>query len=510
MNTLENNKRVAKNTLILYFRMLLTLIIKLYISRIILDTLGVEDYGVYNVIGGVVLLFSIFSGSLSVAISRYITFELGKGNIEKLKNIFSTSVNIQVLMSIIIFILAEVTGIWFINEKMQISPNRIFAAHWVLQFAILSFVIGLISVPYNATIVAHEKMSAFAYVSILEAALNLTAAYMLYVSPFDKLIVYAALLCVISVIVRIVYGVYCRRHFEEAHYHFIFEKKLLKDMTGFIGWAFCGNGVVILKDQGTNILLNLYCGPAVNAARGIAVQVNGAVYSLVNNFLMAVNPQITKSYSCGDIKYMHKLIIKSGKLTFLALTLFFFPLCANIDTVLSLWLTEVPQHTDTFIILMLTYSLLDCFGSPMVTGVLAEGDIKRYEINLTLLYVTNFIVAYLILKWGYEPEWVFVSIVLFKVLVIGALLWQSKVRYKFPIREFLQQAAFHSIIVFVAGIIFVYMLGGILEQINFIGSSVIIFLFMALVIYFFGLTRGEANFIRNNLLKKIGQRRYKQ
>lgn len=505
MDTLTNNKRIAKNTLALYFRMLLTLAIKLYISRVILDTLGVEDYGIYNVIGGVVLLFSIFSGSLSVAISRYITVELGKENIEKLKNIFSTSVNIQVLMSVIICILAEIAGIWFINEKLQIPPERIYAAHWILQFAIITFVIGLVSVPYNATIIAHEQMSAFAYISILEAALNLLAAYLLYISPFDKLIIYAVLLCMISATIRMVYGIYCKRHFEETHYRFIFDKKLLQEMTGFIGWAFWGNGVVVLKDQGTNILLNIYCGPVVNAARGIAIQVNTAVYSLVNNFLMAVNPQITKSYAGGEIKYMHKLIIKSGKLTFLVLTLFFFPLYANLDTILSLWLVEVPEHTNTFIILMLMYSLLDCFGSPMVTGVLAEGHIKRYEINLTLLYIANFLTAYFILKWRYEPEWVFVSIVVFKALVIGALLWQSKVRYKFPIREFLLQSALRSLIVFIMGTTFIHLLKDRFEQINFIASSGIIFIFMALIIYFLGLTKNEAQFIKKHLSERVKQ-----
>lgn len=253
-SSIVNNRRIAKNTLLLYARMLLMMGISLFTSRITLAALGITDYGIYNVVGGMVAMFSILSGSLSLSISRYTTMEVGKGNIEKLKTIFSTSVSIQLFMALLVGILAEVAGVWFLNHKMVIPSDRLYAAHWVLHFSILTFMIGLISVPYNALIIAHEKMSAFAYVSILDASLKLLIVYLLYISPVDKLIVYAGLLACVSIVIRIVYGIYCKRHFVEAHYDFRLNKQLLCDMFGFIGWTFWGNGVVVLKDQGTNIL----------------------------------------------------------------------------------------------------------------------------------------------------------------------------------------------------------------------------------------------------------------
>ena len=337
--TSENNKRIAKNTLLLYMRMLFMMAVSLFTSRITLAALGVTDYGIYNVVGGMVAMFSILSGSLSVTIGRFITVEVGKGNKERLKTIFSTSVSIQICMALVICLIAEVAGVWFLNNKMVMPVDRLYAAHWVLQLSILTFLVNLISVPYNAVIIAHERMSAFAYISILEVVLKLVIVYLLYVSPVDKLIVYAVLLALVAVVIRLVYGSYCKRHFEEARYRLCFDKKLLRDMFGFIGWAFWGNAMVVLKDQGTNVLLNLFCGPAVNAARGVAMQVNNAVYSFVQNFMMAVNPQITKSYSAGSIADMHKLIIRSAKFGFFILLMLLMPICANIDYILGLWLT---------------------------------------------------------------------------------------------------------------------------------------------------------------------------
>lgn len=365
--------------------MLLFIAVSLYTSRIILQALGVEDYGIYNAVGGVVAMFSIISGSLSAAISRYLTHEIGIGNKQKLNIIFCTSVNIQIVMSLIVMVIAEVVGVWFLNIKNEYTGKFVYIQlNWVLQCSIITFMVNLISVPYNSLIIAHEKMSAFAYISILEVILKLVICYLLYLFPGDKLILWSVLLMSVSLIMRIVYGYYSKHHFKEAHYHFILDKVLLKDMSRFIGWAFFGNGVVVLKDQGSSILLNIYCGPVVNAAQGIAMQVNAAVYGFVNNFLMAVNPQITKSYSSGEVSYMHSLILRSEKFAFFILSLFFFPLMANIDYVVGLWLVEVPKHTSSFIMFILLYSLLDCFVGPLVTGVLAEGNIRLYQICLTV------------------------------------------------------------------------------------------------------------------------------
>lgn len=504
-NTSANNKRIAKNTLLLYVRMLFMMAVSLFTSRITLAALGVTDYGIYNVVGGMVAMFSILSGSLSVTIGRFITVEVGKGNKERLKTIFSTSVSIQIFMALAICLIAEVAGVWFLNNKMVIPADRLYAAHWVLQLSILTFVVNLVSVPYNAVIIAHEKMSAFAYISILEVVLKLVIVYLLYVSPVDKLIVYAVLLALVAVVIRLVYGSYCKRHFEEARYKFCFDKELLRSMFGFIGWAFWGNAMVVLKDQGTNVLLNLFCGPAVNAARGVAMQVNNAVYSFVQNFMMAVNPQITKSYSAGNVADMHKLIIRSAKFGFFILLMLLMPICANIDYILGLWLVEVPEHTANFIVLVLLYSLLDCYGHPLITGVLAEGDIKRYEIALTIIYFLNFVASYVFLKTGMQPEVVFILNIIFKAFVIIALLWHSHVKYSLPVSAFMRKCVLRTMAIFLISACMVYFLpvSGCDNFLDFAISSLVIFTACAALVYFMGITKNEAAYIKNMIASKL-------
>ena len=293
-----NNKRIAKNTLLLYFRMIFMMAVSLYTSRVVLNTLGVEDFGIYNVIGGVVAMFSVISGGLSAAISRYITFELGQGNTAKLKSVFSSSVTIQIGLALLIFVLAEIGGVWFLNEKMNLPESRIGAANWVLQCSILTFMVNLISVPYNAAIIAHERMQAFAYISIIEVVLKLLIVYILVIFSFDKLKLYGILLLAVACVIRIAYGIYCKRNFKECTYHFTFNKALLKEMMGFAGWNFIGAFAGVLRDQGVNIVINLFCGPVINAARVIFVR-------LVLVFAMCEvlsGTQITALQATGNIR----------------------------------------------------------------------------------------------------------------------------------------------------------------------------------------------------------------
>ena len=315
-HTSENNKRIAKNTLLLYVRMLFMMVVSLYTSRVILNALGVEDFGIYNVIGGIVAMFSVISNSLSASISRFITFELGKGNTDRLKKIFATSVSIQIGLSMLVVIAAESVGLWFVNYKMVISPDRLVAANWVYQFTIFTFVVNLISVPYNAAIIAHEKMSAFAYISIIDALGRLGVASLVLISPIDNLIFYGFLSAFLAVLIRCLYGYYCKNNFEECNFKFSFDKLLFKEMFSFAGWNFIGATSGVFRTQGINVLINLFYGAVINAARGISVQVNTAVVSFSNNFMTALNPQITKSYAMGDLPYMHKLIFEGTKLSF--------------------------------------------------------------------------------------------------------------------------------------------------------------------------------------------------
>ena len=446
-DTAQNNKRIAKNTLLLYIRMLLLMAINLYTSRIILKALGVEDFGIYNVVGGVVSMFSIICSSLSTAISRFLTFELGKGDKEKLKNIFSASVTIQLLLSIIIVVLVELIGVWFLNTKMSIPTQRIFAANWVLQFSLLTFVINLISIPYNAAIIAHEKMSAFAYVSIIEGIGKLCIAFLIMISPFDKLIFYAILMCTLAIIVRLIYSYYCKRHFEECIYHFIWDKITLNKIFGFAGWNFIGCCSAILRDQGVNILLNIFYGPIVNTARGIAFQVNSAINGFVTNFMTALNPQITKNYASGDYNYMFTLIYKGARFSFYLLLLLSLPVLWNTNYILDLWLGKVPNYTVSFVRLTIIFAMCESVSIPLITAMMATGKIRNYQIVVGGLQMLNFPLSYIALHYGYSPEIAFIIMIVISVMCLIARLIMLRKMINLIINDYIRKVILNVIIV---------------------------------------------------------------
>ena len=429
----NNNTRIAKNSLLLYVRMLFTMAVSLFTSRVILNTLGVEDYGIYNVVGGIVTMFSVLSGSLSASISRFITFELGKGNFERLKTIFSTGVNIQIGMSVLIIAISEVVGIWFLNTKMNIPPERMLAANWVFQCAIFTFVLNLLSVPYNAAIIAHEKMSAFAYISVIEVTLKLIIVYMLLISPFDRLGTYAVLLLLVGAVIRFIYGYYCKRHFEECTYHFVIDRPILKEMTGFAGWNFFGNGAYMLNTQGVNILMNLYFGVAVNAARGIATQVDVALKQFVNNFTTAVNPQITKSYAQGDLGYMHKLVCRSAKFSAFLMMFFAIPIILETQSILTIWLKTVPEYAAVFLQLIIISSFVDTvLANSLVTSMFATGNIKRYQVIVTIVGCLVFPFSWIAFKLGYPPEISYILYFIIYTILLGVRLYLLKDMVKLP------------------------------------------------------------------------------
>lgn len=412
----KNNKRIAKNTILLYVRMLILMLISLYTSRVNLQALGVSDFGIYNVVGGVVAMFSLLSGSLSAATSRFITFELGKGDKEKLKKVFSSTVTIQLILILIIVILLESVGLWLLNNKMIIPANRMVAANWLFQFSILSFAVNLWSVPYNAAIVAHEKMSAFAYISIFEAGAKLTIAFLIVRNPFDRLIYFGLLILIVSLIIRFLYNMYCKKHFEECHYIFIWDKSILKEIFGFAGWNFIGASAVVLKDAGGNVLLNMFFGPIVNAARGIAMQVNGAVYGFVSNFTMALNPQITKNYASGNFEYMMKLVFQGARLSYYILLFICLPILVSTQYILELWLGQVPEHASDFVRLVLLYTMSESLASTLITATLATGQIKRYQILVGGCQLLNLPVSYLLLRLGLGPNIIFIVAIGFSIV----------------------------------------------------------------------------------------------
>ena len=502
MTTTENNKRIARNTLLLYFRMLFLMIISLYTSRIVLNALGVEDFGIYNVAGGVVAMFSILSGSLSAAISRFITYELGKNNILKLKVIFSSAITIQIGLGIVIVFFGETIGIWFLNTQMNIPIERMVAANWVLQFSIITFIINLISVPYNAVIIAHEKMSAFAYISIFEAIGKLLIAYLITISPIDKLIFYAILMCVVAIAIRLLYGYYCKRHFDECRFHFIWNKQIFQQIFSFAGWNFIGASSAVLRDHGGNIIINLFCGPTVNAARGIAFQVNNAIQGFVSNFMTALNPQITKSYAVKNYTYMMTLIFQGARLSFYMLLLLSLPIIINTHYLLTLWLNTVPEHTVLFVRLVLIFAMSESISGPLITAMLATGNIRNYQIIVGGLQMLNLPISYILLSLGAIPETVLIVAVLISQCCLMARLYMLKKMIKLKIKDYLKKVYFNIITVSIIAIILPICMQERLAEnfINFLLSSLICMLCTYLSIYYIGCSYEERKFIYNKFL----------
>ena len=501
----NNNKRIAKNTLLLYFRMLFMMGISLYTSRVILNALGVEDFGIYNVVGGVVAMFSVISGSLSAAISRFITYELGKGDQSKLNKIFSASVTIQLLLSLIIVVLIESVGVWFLNVKMTIPAERMTAANWVLQFSIVTFVINLISVPYNAAIIAHEKMSAFAYISILEAIGKLAIAFLIMLSPIDRLIFYAILMCAVAVVVRLTYGHYCKRHFAECTYHFHWDRDVLKQMFGFAGWNFIGATSAVLRDQGGNVVINLFFGPSVNAARGIANQVNHAIMGFVSNFMTALNPQITKSYASGDREYMMTLIFQGARLSFYMLLLLSLPVLFNTHYILVIWLKLVPEHAVLFVQLILVFAMSESISNPLITAMLATGRIRNYQIVVGGLQMMNLPISYICLRMGAMPESVLIVAICISQCCLAARLYMLRGMIGLSSIQYLKSVYLNVLTVALLSAVVPYLLSRYMQE-SFLSFVLITLIAMAstcIVEFYVGCTRKERAFVMDKAHKVI-------
>lgn len=406
--TSSSYKRIAKNTILLYFRMLFIMAVSLYTSRVILNTLGVEDFGINNVVGGIVSMFGFLSSAMTTSTQRYITYELGRGNMERLRQVFVTSVNIHVFISIVIVVFGETIGLWFLSEKMIIPEGRMTAAMWVYQLSLLTTVIAIMSYPYNAAIVAHEKMSAFASISVLEVVLKLVIVYLLVLADFDKLILYAILFAVIQLIIRFCYSWYCSRHFPETKYFVYFNKPLFREMLGFAGWNLWGNLAAILFGQGLNVLLNMFFGPVVNAARAVAVQVQGAIQQFSSNFQMALNPQITKTYAAGQLGDMHRLIYRSCKFTFFLLFTLCLPVLIETPIILKIWLKTVPDYTAVFLRIMIITMMIDSTANPLMVSAAATGRVKVYQSVVGGILLSIVPISYVVLKLGGDPWSVFV------------------------------------------------------------------------------------------------------
>lgn len=404
----SNNKRIAYNTIVLYLRMIITMCVGLFTSRVVLTVLGVEDYGLYNVVGGFVSFFTLFNGAMSNASQRFITFGLAKGDIKRRQDTFSTVVITHLFLALICALLAETVGLWFLYNKMVIPESKFIAALWVYQMSIFSMIVSVASVPYNALIIAYEKMSAFAYISIFDTVMKLVIAYLITVISYDHLIVYAIFLCLVSVFDVIIYRIYCRKNFIETQCKWIFDKDLFKSVNNIAGWSLFGNLAALLYTQGLNLLLNIFFGPVVNAARGVAVTVQGVVTGFVNNFQMALNPQIIKTYAENNLSRMHALIFASSKFSYFMLFIIVLPIMLEAQMVLTLWLKIVPDHTVWFLRIIMCVMLVDTLSNPLSISVQAYGKVKVYQSAVGSMLLTILPIAYVTLRLGGNPESVFI------------------------------------------------------------------------------------------------------
>lgn len=485
----------------LYVRMMVLILVNLFVARVILDALGEVDYGIYNVVGGVVAMFSVISNSLSTAISRFLTFELGCGDMDKLKRLFSTSISILILMALLVGIIVEIVGVWFLNSKMNIPTDRLVAANWVLHFSVLSFIVTMMSGPYNAIIISHERMSVFAYISILDAVLRLGVAYLIYTAVFDQLILYAFLLMLVTFIIRVVYGVYCKQNFEEATYHFIFDRKLFKEVASFASWNMFGQVAYMLNTQGVNILINIFFGVVLNATRGIAVQVDNVLNQFVNNFTVALNPQITKSYAVGNLEYCYQLICSGTKYCYYIMYFFTVPLVLEADTVLRIWLKEVPEYTTLFLRLVMFSSLVSLMGIPMLTGIQATGKIRRYQINVTIIGCLVFPFSWIAYKLGAPAYVTYIIFIVIYFLLNFIRLFTLKYLMNFPVTMFFKkvgiQLVFVSSLAFVAPALVCYYMEPSFWR--FVLVTIVSLLWTSITIYLVGLEKQERVFVTNKV-----------
>lgn len=497
-----NNKRIAKNTILLYFRMIFIMAVNLYTSRVVLQVLGAEDYGTYNVVGGVVSMLSFITGSMSAATSRFITFELGKegGNAERM---FRCATTIFYIFAIVGFILAETVGLWFVQTQLNIPAGRETAAFWVYQFSIISFVVSLLSITYNALIIAKEKMGAFAYISIYDGLARLGILYLLYVIPFDNLIVYAGLLMLVQLSVRLIYTIYCNRNFSESNGKWLWDGTVSKQIFSYAGWTISGHLAIVGYTQGINILLNIYFGPVVNAARAIATQVQTALAQFYANFQTAIRPQVIKNYAQGNMEYMHSLVLRTGRISFMLAILVSLPFLAFTEYVLNLWLVNPPEHVVAFVRLTMIAGISNSLSQHTLMAIHATGDIKKFQLVEGGCLLTILPISWILLKFFHVPS----EIVILVYVVVEVLTQFVRVYLVYPkiglqIKLFYTKILFPSLITLALCGIPAYLMYKYTYPENFLTFarlSIALMVVECLIIAVFGLDNSERNMILTKL-----------
>lgn len=499
----NNYKRILRNAGLLYFRMLLTMAVSLYTSRVVLHTLGVEDFGIYHLVAGFVTMLGFLHGAMSSATQRFLAFELGQPDKKNLSNVFSMSINIHLLIAAGIFLAGETLGIWFVTTQLTIPPERMEAVRWVFHFSLLTFLVSVISVPYNAMIIAHERMSVFAWVSIIDVSLKLLIVFMLAWFGIDKLTLYAALMLAAVSCVTLTYSIYCKKSFPESKFRLYWNKTLFNTMLSYTGWNIWGNVAAVLGNQGINIMLNIFFGPTINAARTIAFQVSMALNKFVQNIQVAVNPQIIKSYSANNLSYMHKLVCYGAKYNFFLLLLLSLPVILKTEFILELWLKIVPDYTVIFVKLVIVNILIDSISAPLMTAAQATGKIRLYQAVVGGILLLNLPLSYILLSSGHEPQVTLLISISLSIMSLCARLAIINPLIKLRPYEFISKVVFRTAIVaaltFAPALAIENILPESLE--NSISLILLSFCWAVICIYILGTEKDEKTYL-TNLVKK--------
>lgn len=485
--------------------MFFMLAVGLYTSRVVLHVLGASDYGIYNIIGGVVVLFSFINNALISATQRFLNFNLGKKDITAVHHVFCMSMNAYFILSLLFIVLAETIGLWFVNTQLNIPEDRHNAALWVYQFSVLTFIVNLLRIPYNATIIAYERMDFYAYVSLIEVVLKLIVVYLLFVTSYDKLILYALLYTMIPIMMNIVYKIYCNKHFSVTKYQPLWNKEIFRSLFGFSGWSLFGSIANMSAQQGINILVNIFYGVTANAAVGIANQVTTNVYQFISNFQTAFQPQIVKTYAANETESFHKLIFRSAKFSYFMMFLLALPIILTTQDILEIWLVKVPEYTAIFCQLILGFLIIECVSAPLWMAVQATGKIKRYQILMAICIFMNFPLTYIVFKIGMPVYYAWIIRIFVNVITVSARCIYMKKYLEFPILDFFKKVVKPILIVSTISIPIPYFISisttsGIENIIIVTIISISISLFS---IYTLGLNVNEKRFINDILIRKI-------
>lgn len=504
MTAADSNKRIAKNTLFLYIRMIIMMLVNLYTARLILQALGVQDFGIYNVVAGIIVLFTFINGSLSVASQRFLNFSLGKGNVNEVGRVFSMSLTAHMVIALLVFLFSETIGL-IILRNMNFPIDRYYAVEWTYQYAVLTCLVKIVRVPYNASIIAYEKMSFYAWISIIEAFLNLLIVFVLILFKGDKLIVYSCLLLMLTFIINLIYLIYCKLNFSTCKYRFFWDTKLMKKFLSFMGWSLAGSIANVGAQQGLNMIINIFCGVYVNAAVGISNQVMSAVGNFLSNFQTAFNPQLVKSYASNDEHYFMTLIFKSSKFSYYLMLIISLPVLINCDFFLKVWLGTVPIYAVEFSQLMIVFLLFDAISGPLWISVQATGKIKHYQLLMAFLILLNLPLTYIVLRLGLSPVYVFVGRVSINIITLLARIIYLRKLINLPIYRFIKDVLLVLLIVTVISLPLPIFLDSLVTTnwINVICISFCSIIISSTTIYYIGLTRGEKNFLHELIIKKI-------